>query len=85
MRENGDKVSEEDKAKLEEAVKTAKDDLASDDTDRIKAATEKLSNEAQGVFAKIYQQAAAQQQAQNGEGNNGGAGAADDSGDFHQN
>ena len=85
LRENGDKVSEEDKAKLEEAVKTAKDDLASDDTDRIKAATEKLSNEAQGVFAKIYQQAAAQQQAQNGEGNNGGAGAADDSGDFHQN
>ncbi len=85
LRENGDKVSEEDKAKLEEAVKTAKDDLASDDTDRIKAATEKLSNEAQGVFAKIYQQAAAQQQAQNGDGNNGGAGAADDSGDFHQN
>ena len=85
LRENGDKVSEEDKAKLEEAVKTAKDDLASDDTDRIKAATEKLSNEAQGVFAKIYQRAAAQQQAQNGDGNNGGAGAADDSGDFHQN
>jgi len=85
LRENGDKISEEDKAKLEEAVKTAKDDLASDDTDRIKAATEKLSNEAQGVFAKIYQQAAAQQQAQNGDGNNGGAGAADDSGDFHQN
>ena len=85
LRENGDKVSEEDKAKLEEAVKTAKEDLASDDTDRIKAATEKLSNEAQGVFAKIYQQAAAQQQAQNGDGNNGGAGAADDSGDFHQN
>lgn len=85
LRENGDKVSEEDKAKLEEAVKTAKEDLASDDTDRIKAATEKLSNEAQGVFAKIYQQAAAQQQTQNGEGNNGGAGAADDSGDFHQN
>ena len=85
LRENGDKVSEEDKAKLEEAVKTAKEDLASDDTDRIKAATEKLSNEAQGVFAKIYQQAAAQQQAQNGDGNNGGAGSADDSGDFHQN
>ena len=85
LHENGDKVSEEDKAKLEEAVKAAKEDLASDDTDRIKAATEKLSNEAQGVFAKIYQQAAAQQQAQNGDGNNGGAGSADDSGDFHQN
>ncbi|HBK02244.1 MAG TPA: molecular chaperone DnaK [Clostridiales bacterium] len=85
LRENGDKVSEEDKAKLEEAIKTAKEDLASDDTDRIKAATEKLSNEAQGVFAKIYQQAASEQQAQNGDGNNGGSDTPDDSGEFHQN
>ena len=84
LRENGDKVSEDEKTKLEEAVKTAKEDLASDDTDRIKAATEKLSNEAQGVFAKIYQQAAAQQ-GQNGSNNNEGAGSADDSSDFHQN
>lgn len=78
LRENGDKVSEDDKAKLEEAVKSAKEDLASDDADRIKSATEKLSNEAQGVFAKIYQQAA-----QNAQGTNGGT----DDGDteFHQN
>lgn len=57
LRENGDKISEEDKNKLEEAVKSAKEELASDDADRIKAANEKLSNEAQSVFAKIYQQA----------------------------
>ena len=75
LRENGDKVSEEDKAKLEEAIKTAKEDLASDDADRIKAANERLSNEAQGVFAKIYQQA----QQQNPQADNG----ADDT-EFHQ-
>ena len=81
LRENGDKVSEEDKTKLEDAVKSAKEDLASDDNDRIKSATEKLSQEAQGVFAKIYQQAA-----QNNAGQDAGAGAssgADDT-EFHQ-
>lgn len=81
LRENGDKVSEEDKAKLEEAIKSAKEDLASDDADRIKSANEKLSTEAQGVFAKIYQQAA-QENAQQSEGQQSA-----DNGDteFHQN
>ncbi len=80
LRENGDKVSEEDKAKLEEAVKSAKEELASDDNDRIKAASEKLSNEAQAIFAKVYQNANP-----NGAGTdpNGGAGAGDT--EFHQN
>ncbi len=81
LRENSDKVSEEDKAKLEEAIKSAKEDLASDDADRIKSANEKLSTEAQGVFAKIYQQAA-QENAQQSEGQQSA-----DNGDteFHQN
>ncbi len=61
IRENGDKISEEDKKLVEESINHAKEELASDDTDRIKAATEKLSNDVQGVFAKIYQQAQAQQ------------------------
>lgn len=77
LRENGDKVSEEDKSKLEEAIKSAKEELASDDADRIKAANEKLSQEAQGVFAKIYQQAAAQ----NGQG---GEAQGDGDTEFHQ-
>ena len=76
LRENSDKVSAEDKAMLEESVKSAKEELASDDTDRIKAATEKLSNDAQGVFAKIYQQA---QQAQQAGGPNN-----DSDTEFHQ-
>ncbi len=57
LKENGDKLPEEDKLKLEELIKDAKVELESNDNDRIKAATEKLSNEAQAIFAKIYQQA----------------------------
>ncbi len=77
LRENGDKISEEDKSKLEEAVKSAKEELNSDDADRIKAANEKLSNEAQSVFAKIYQQASAAQ------GQNAQPNGSDDT-EFHQ-
>ena len=57
LKENGDKLPEEDKLKLEELIKDAKVELESNDNERIKAATEKLSNEAQAIFAKIYQQA----------------------------
>ena len=57
LKENGDKLPEEDKLKLEELIKDAKVELESNDNDRIKAATEKLSNEAQAIFAKIYGQA----------------------------
>ena len=76
--ELGDKLSAEDKAQLEEMVKNAKEELASDDDDRIKAATEKLTNESQQIFAKIYQQAGGAQQDPN-------AGANGDGGEeFHQ-
>ena len=57
MKDLADKLDAEDKAKLEEAVKVAKEELASNDNDRIVAATEKLSNESQAIFAKVYQQA----------------------------
>ncbi len=57
IKDLGDKLSTEDKAKLEELVSEAKNELASEDNDRIVAATEKLSNESQGIFAKVYQQA----------------------------
>ena len=75
--ELGDKLSAEDKAQLEELVKSAKEELASDDDDRIKAATEKLTNESQQIFAKIYQQAGGAQ----GADANGGNG---DDTEFHQ-
>ena len=75
VKDLGDKLAAEDKAQLEELVKGAKDDLASEDDDRIKAATERLSEESQKIFAKVYQQAAGAQGAQGGpDGTDGAAG-----------
>ena len=79
LKDLGDKVSAEDKAKLEEELKTAKTELDSNDKDRMDKAFENLSNASQGVFAKIYQQA----QGQNPGGDAGNAGAGDT--EFHQN
>ncbi|MBQ3234663.1 MAG: molecular chaperone DnaK [Clostridia bacterium] len=72
LKENGDKLPEEDKAKLEELIKEAKTELESNDNDRIKAATEKLSNEAQAIFAKLYQQAQADGAQPNADGSTDG-------------
>lgn len=80
LKDSGDKLSEEDKATVEAAVKEAKDELASDDNDRIVKATEKLSNDVQGVFAKLYQQAQGVANA-----NEGAQGGSDDDTEFHQN
>ncbi len=79
VKDNGDKISEEDKATVEAAVKEAKEELASDDNDRIVKATEKLSNDVQAVFSKLYQQA---QQSGAPEGDNS---SSDGDTEFHQN
>lgn len=79
LKDLGDKVSAEDKAKLEDAVKTAKTELDSNDNDRMNKAYEELSQVSQGIFAKVYQQANPQ-----GDPNaNGGANNAGDT-EFHQ-
>ena len=57
VKDSGDKISDEDKTVVENAVKEAKAELESGDNDRIVKATEKLSNDVQGVFSKLYQQA----------------------------
>ena len=78
IKELGDKISAEDKAQLEEAVKEAKTELESNDNDRMVKATEKLSETSQQIFGKIYQQANP-----NGDPNaNPNAGAGDT--EFHQ-
>ncbi len=69
LKELGDKVSEEDKAKLEEELKTAKTELESNDKERMDKAFETLSSVSQEIFAKIYQQA---QQQEGGADTNGG-------------
>ena len=79
IKDLGDKISEEDKAKLEEAVKEAKVELESNDNDRIVKATEKLSNESQEIFGKIYQQANP-----NGADPNAGTNGTNGDTEFHQ-
>ena len=55
LKEAGDKVPAEMKGKFETAIADAKKDLESNDTDRMKAALEKLSK----IGAELYQQAQA--------------------------
>ena len=76
MREAGDKLDESDKATLQAASDAAKKELESDDDDRIKAAYDKLMQDVQPVFTKMYQAAG---------GANGGAAPSEDGDtEFHQ-
>jgi molecular chaperone DnaK len=61
-----DKISDEDKKAIEEAVKEAKKALeeAGDDKDKLEAATKELSDKIMPIGAKMYQQAS-------GDANNG--------------
>ncbi len=81
IKDLNDKLTEEDKAKLEEEVKTAKTELESNDKERMDKAFENLSNVSQEIFGKIYQQANP-----NGAGGDPNGGANGNSGDteFHQ-
>ena len=76
MREAGDKLDENDKSTLQAAVDAAKTELASEDDDRIKAAYDKLMQDVQPVFAKMYQAA--------GGANPGADPNADSDTEFHQ-
>ena len=64
LKENGDKLSEEDKTKLTEAIEKAKKETDSTETEVIKKALEDLSNVANDVFTRMYQNAQANAQAQ---------------------
>ena len=64
LEELKDKLSSEDKEKLETAVKELKEALTGDDLDNIKAKSDSLSQVLQQISTTIYQQAAQQQQEQ---------------------
>ena len=64
LEELKDKLSSEDKDKLETAIKELKEALTGDDLDTIKAKSDSLSQALQQISTTIYQQAAQQQQAQ---------------------
>ena len=57
LKESGDKLTDEDKDTLNKAIEEAKKEVETDDVDALKAATEKLSNVANPIFTKLYQQA----------------------------
>ncbi len=72
IKENGDKLAEEDKKKLQDAIEEAKKQQTSEDLDAIKKAIEDLTNTSNGVVSKMYQNASANAGAgANGSANNG--------------
>ena len=73
LNEFGDKVSADEKAKIEAAKEALKEALKGENADDIKAKQEALQKELYAVSEKIYKETAAQQQQQNPDGNaNGG-------------
>ena len=59
LRELGDKISAEEKAKIEEEIANTKKALEGNDVDAINAAAEKLTTAFYSVSEKLYQQASA--------------------------
>ena len=64
LKENGDKMSEEDKKALEDAIEKAKKDFESTETEDLRKGMEELSKVSNDIFTKLYQNAQAQAQAQ---------------------
>ncbi|MCK5850035.1 MAG: molecular chaperone DnaK [Kiritimatiellae bacterium] len=84
LKEQGDKISDDKKAKVESAVEDLKTALKAEDPDDIKAKMEILNTEMQAVSADLYSQAK-QEEPQDASGDsgpqdNGTAPASDDSG-----
>ena len=80
LKDNGDKISEEDKKNLEEAIAKAKKEFESDDIEVVKKALDELANASNGIVTKMYQSANpnAQQNDANGANNNGNPNGGDD-------
>jgi molecular chaperone DnaK len=73
LKEQGDKVPAEDRAKLEDGLKALKDALAGPDVEAVKRAQDELINTSQEFTRRLYQNAQAQQGAETP----GSAGAGD--------
>ena len=57
IKDLGDKVDKKEKEETEKLIKDLKDELEKDDCDSIKKATEKLSEKAMALGAKVYEEA----------------------------
>ncbi len=60
LKENGDKLTEDDKKTLEAAIEKCKKEIESDDVEVIRKALEELSQSSSGVISKLYAQAQAE-------------------------
>lgn len=67
LKELGDKVSGDQKAKVEKALEAAKEAMKSEDVERIKSAIEELTKEMHAISTILYQQQAQQQTEQKGQ------------------
>jgi molecular chaperone DnaK len=56
IKENGDKLSEEDKKSLEDAIEVAKGKLDTEDVEQLRSAMEELGRVSDPIFTKLYQQ-----------------------------
>ena len=77
LKENGDKIGEDDKKKLEEAIEKAKKEFESDDIDIVKKALDELTAASNGIVSKMYNSANPNGTNPNGDGNNGAGGSND--------
>lgn len=66
VRENGDKFDSNDKAKLEEEIKKAKEALEKGDPESVRRASEELTNNTAPIIQKMYQQTQGGQQGSQG-------------------
>ncbi len=70
LKESGDKVSEEDKKTLTEAIEKAKKDIESEDIEAVRKAIDDLSNSSNGIISKLYTQAQADAKAADNKNDN---------------
>ncbi|MGI6184451.1 MAG: molecular chaperone DnaK [Candidatus Fimadaptatus sp.] len=73
LKDMGDKITDDDKARIEAEMNNLKQARGTNNIDDIKAAEEKLTQVSYEVFGKVYQQKAAEQQAQGQPGADAGA------------
>ncbi len=68
LKENGDKASEDEKKKIDEALKNAREALKSDDKSQIDKATQEISTASQSFAQKVYAEASQKAQPQSSGG-----------------
>ena len=72
LKDNGDKLNEDDKKKLQDAIEKAKKEFESDDIEVVKKAIDELTNVSNGIVSKMYQGANPNGTNPNGDGSNNG-------------